>query len=367
MKFFSIKLIILIKIFFISLPGFADNNLRNLPHLENFIKTLENDQKGLQGGAIAILYKGNVIYKNTFGYCHERETLITSKTLFPLASVSKTVAATAIALLDDRNEIDIEKNYLLSFLHHKVNLKNILNHTTGYLLTGNRQIEDGMERGQILKKIIQQKPACKPNNCYFYSNILFSTAEEILNINNTNLANAISQLSSVLNLKELQVLPIKPDSNIAYPHIEKKNIIKALPFPPYYPKAAPASAGVFASIDNMIELLKLQSGYRPDLISQETLNKLFTPYIINDDLKKFPLTWPIPLTEIDSYYGLGWRILKAKPYPNKDLIFHSGYINGIVSFVGFIPSEETGIIILLNQTSKFAFQKGIDFWKVFLK
>ncbi|WP_228368853.1 hypothetical protein [Rickettsia peacockii] len=29
---------------------------------------------------------------------------------------------------------------------------------------------------------------------------------------------------------------------------------------------------------------------------------------------------------IESYYALGWRILKVKGCSNKDLIFHSGYI-----------------------------------------
>ncbi|WP_016769827.1 hypothetical protein [Rickettsia sibirica] len=43
---------------------------------------------------------------------------------------------------------------------------------------------------------------------------------------------------------------------------------------------------------------------------------------------------------IESYYDLGWRILKVKGCSNKDLIFHSGYIiNGINSFIGFIPLE----------------------------
>lgn len=79
------------------------------------------------------------------------------------------------------------------------------------------------------------------------------------------------------------------------------------------------------------------------------------------------MKWPCDRNKIESYYGIGWRILKAKQYPGKDLIFHSGYIGGIRSFIGFIPSEEMGIIILTNQDTKLPVQNGIDFWGAFLK
>ncbi|AFC70628.1 serine hydrolase [Rickettsia australis] len=65
---------------------------------------------------------------------------------------------------------------------------------------------------------------------------------------------------------------------------------------------------------------------------------------------------------IESYYALGWRILKVRGCPNKDLIFHLGYINGINSFIGFIPSEELGIIILVNQKGSFPLKNGLGLW-----
>ncbi|AFC69117.1 serine hydrolase [Rickettsia amblyommatis] len=63
----------------------------------------------LQGGAIAILYKGEVIYKTTFGNQKGNSGVITDKTLFPLASVSKAVSATAIALVVDQESLDFDE------------------------------------------------------------------------------------------------------------------------------------------------------------------------------------------------------------------------------------------------------------------
>ena len=77
---------------------------------------------------------------------------------------------------------------------------------------------------------------------------------------------------------------------------------------------------------------------------------------------KWQPIWPIDQKMIESYYALGWRILKVKGRSNKDLIFHSGYINGINSFIGFIPSEELGIIILVNQEGSFPLKNGLGLW-----
>ena len=85
----------------------------------------------------------------------------------------------------------------------------------------------------------------------------------------------------------------------------------------------------------------------------------------NRDIDTWKINWPCDKKQIESLYGLGWRILKAKNQPGKDLIFHGGCINGIVSFAGFIPSEDVGIVIMLNQKFKVALESGIEFWGEF--
>lgn len=336
--------------------------------LQKFIKNIESKKDKLQGGAIAILHKGQVIYKTTFGKEKGKTgRSITSHTLFPLASVSKTVSATAIALMVDHKALDFDETFKLPYLKNAVNLKNILSHTTGYKFSGNIQIEQGLSRQNLLKKLGNQKPLCKPGECYSYSNTIFSLVEEALNLKNLSLQSIIRQLQIALKTKEIQVVPIDPHMNIAYPHVKEKTKVKSLPFPPYYPKATPAAAGVFASLDGMIEVFKLSFGYRPDLISQKTLEALFTPLIANRDVDKWNIKWLCDRNKIESYYGLGWRILRIKEHLDKDLIFHGGFISGATPFIGFIPSEEIGVIFLINQHSRTPFESGIELWGEFLK
>ena len=344
------------------------------PKLQNFIDKLEPQTELLQGGVIAILYKGQVVYKKIFGYQRgDTGPMITSNTLFPLASLSKPVSTMALALMAKDGTINFDTKFKFFCLKNLVSLKNILSHTTGYQFTGDAQIEQGMTRQKLLETLKCQKPKYKPGQSYSYSNTTFSLVEEILNTKKLNLQFAIQKLRTSLNTNGIQIIPIDPNMEVAYPHFKnetKKNTpAKILPFPRYYPKTVPAAAGVFASIDGMIEFFKLSFGYRPDLISPKTLSYLQTPIITNHFINRWKkyIGWPYSRNKIKSYYGLGWRILKNDKYPEKDLIFHSGHISGINSFIGFIPAEEIGIIILVNQNSCFPIQSGLGFWGEFLK
>ncbi len=349
---------------------FANPSIKII-NLNNFTEKLEAEQDQIAGGAVAIIYKGQVIYKHTFGHEKDKNSPpITSSTLFPLASVSKPVSATAIALMVSQGILNLEEKYNIPFLQFPVNLKNILGHTTGYRFSGNIEIEHGEKRNRILQALKLQYPTCQPGDCYFYSNTTFSLLEEALNTKNLDLPSAIEKLRSALNTDGIQVVPLPSNMRVAYPHAPSSRyqfLKKVLPFPAYYPKAAPAAAGVFASLDGMIEIFKLNFGYRPDLISNKTLEQFHQPIIANRDIARWHTKWPIPVSKIESYYGVGWRILKAKAYPEKQLIFHSGTISGIKTFIGFIPAEDIGIIILTNETSDFCFRYGINFWSKFLR
>ena len=343
----------------------------NLPYkLQDFISTLEEDTKNLQGAAIAILYKGNLAYQATFGYRKDKIGIINAQTLFPLASVSKPVSAMAIALLIDSGILSLDQTLVTSYLKREINLTHILSHTTGYHFPGNPQIESGMQRHKLLELLKHEQPKCSPGACYRYSNTTFSLVEEILNTKQLSLNHAIQNLQMALGTDGIQTVPIDPGIAIAHPHIQhyksKKKITKklrSLPLPPYYPKATPAAAGIFASLDGMVEVFKLSFGYRPDLISQTTLNKFYTPVISNRDTDKWNMDHlPCSRKNIKSYYGLGWRILQSKAQPKKDLIYHAGYLAGISSFIGFLPAEEIGLIILVNQNSSIPFRSGIALW-----
>lgn len=277
------------------------------------------------------------------------------------------MAALAIARLVDKGKLSFDQKFTLPWLRHKVSLTHLLSHTTGLgtRFWGNFEIEKGLSRTEILQLLKAERKGCPPGKRYAYTNVIFSLVEDVLKLKKASFQSVIQQLGTGLGTDGIQVMPIDPDAELASPHNDD---LEALPFPPYYPKVVAPAAGVFASLDGMVKLLQLSSGYRPDLISKKMLDRLYTPVLPNNDIVKWAIKiqFPFNLNQIESYYGLGWRIVKAKKYPGKELIFHGGYIEGIRSFIGFIPSEDVGIVILVNQNSKMPLQAGLDFWGDFL-
>jgi beta-lactamase class C len=202
--------------------SFAKSYLSKEQKLRQFILKLESEQDQIQGGAIAILDHGRVVYKKTFGYERTKTNPITSKTLFPLASVSKAVSATAIALMVEDGELKLDEKYKLAYLHNPISIRNILGHTTGYNFSGNSEIEDGYNRTRLLKTLELQQPKCNPDSCYRYSNLTFSLIEDVLNTKNLSLHYAIEKLCTALNTKGIQIEPLAPGASVAYPHAMRK-------------------------------------------------------------------------------------------------------------------------------------------------
>lgn len=367
MRQYFIKMVYLVVLACITTHVFAATEVPI--SIQNFINQLEQEKAELQGGAIAILHRGTVVYKTTFGHRQGDLGPINNKTLFPLASVSKVVTAAALSLMVERGELNLREKFKLPSLQNPVTFTQLLSHTTGYNYSGNPEIEKGLSREHIFTVLKKQKPKCQPERCYRYSNFIFGMVEEALNHKKSSLQQAIDTMNRELRTEEIKILPLASYENIAYPHSEEEidgvKVIKSLPFPPYYPKASPAGAGVFASIDGMIEVYRLKFGYRPDLISGKTLKvmnaiqKATRNNAISNDFN-----WPVERSKIDTYCALGVKVFKIKGQPDKDMFFHPGWIGGINSFIGHVPSSEMGIIILLNQSSKFPVQKGVEFWNV---
>jgi beta-lactamase class C len=329
--------------------------------IERFIQKLEKEKAALQGGALAILSGGRVSYQTTFGYQRALEGPITPQTLFPLASVSKPITAMLIGLLQQKKILTFDAEWKVNPLKHPVTLRHLLSHTSGYPFSGNRYIERWMPRPKILQVLEKQKPISKPGESYFYSNMFFSLVEDILQLKERTFKGELAHLRKLLGIEGLQVVPLDPSFEVAYPHRKKRT----LRFPAAYPKVVPSAGGVFASLDAMIEILKVQSGHRPDLLSPDIIQQMTTPQITTEDIKEWGLEWPYPCENLETYSALGWRILRLKTHPEKAMVSHSGCLAGISTFVGFIPSQDVGIIILINEETKLALQTGIDFWAAF--
>ncbi len=310
----------------------------NAQTIDELIQSVEAGSGDFHGFAFAVIKDGKIIHKSTGGYCKYGEnTPITSKTLFPLASVSKSITALSVMKLVNEGHVNLDEEFAFAYLKKPLTIREILNQTTGYKFRGNKELESGVNRNQFLEEIKKQNIKC--NGCYFYSNALFSLTDEILQQKKLSLSYAIKNFRESLGTNEIQLSPVDKKLPIASRH-DLRHV-----YPNYgnYQLVAGAAAGVYASLDAMIEVLKVISGKRNDIISDSNLQQLFTQYSENDDIFKWGIHLP---AKVISHYGLGFRIINNKN--GEAFIFHGGKINGMFAFIGLIPRKNIGIVWMIN-------------------
>lgn len=331
------------------------------PGFKKFITQVQKQAPQMPGYAIAIVVKGEVVYQAVGGSTKPGGPAITAQTLFPLASGSKPVCATLVP----RQQLSFDQAISVPALRTSFPLAQILSHTTGCHESGNLGIEAGDSRDKILAGSGCQKDLTP--GVFYYSNIIYSLLQDALEQGGTPMATQLAGLAADLGVSGQIVLGAGTTTAITYPHIQtKKGQWQALVSPPYYPKVAPAAAGVYASLEGMVAFLKLHLGHAPEVLSKDELAPLHQAVVEATDTAKFEFKWPYAASKLLHGYGHGWRTLQFKDNPATRLVYHGGFLRGVTMFVGFMPEQDVGIVILTNAARHFALYTGLRFWSLVL-
>lgn len=307
-----------------------------LDHYDKFFKTNFNVSE-CPGAAVVIVKDSTIIYKKGFGVKQiNTQDSVDVNTVFRIASLSKGVTAVLAGNMADRDELRWNqriKESLMSFrLKNKeqaerLTIRHLLSHTSGlYKYTYSKLINRGMSIDQIIREFRNKGVVTKEGTEYEYQNAMFSVIEKVMEKQ--------TQKPFTVLLKERVFDPanmtnssstfnkISQNSNVALPHkwnhYSKKYYLTDL-HKNYYNVAA--AGGVNASISDMGEYLKVLLGYRPDIISKESLSDIFNPVICTSEKDTYVNLWD---GVTDSYYGMGWRILD---YRGRRVIYHGGNVN----------------------------------------
>ncbi len=120
-------------------PQITDNS-RDEEELNDFIQTVMTNNL-IPGVSVSIVKNEHIVWQNHFGYANiDENILVNENTLFMLASVSKTITATALMQLFENGLFDIDDDinvYLPfsvshpDFLNAPITFKMLLSHTSG--------------------------------------------------------------------------------------------------------------------------------------------------------------------------------------------------------------------------------------------
>ncbi len=313
------------------------------------------------GAAVAIIKNGNILLLKGYGKKNTKEeALIDKNTVFRIASVSKGFAGVLAGVLVEDSLLNWEtkvSEYLPSFaLRDTLNskdlaLKNILSHTTGLPRHAYTDLIEGNATFEEMVTDIQKLHLIGPVGKYYsYQNVIYSLFSDIAEkvteqpyeqlmynklFKPLGMQNASVSFDSIIN-----------NPNHAVPHIKTTRGWRPRKISKNYYNVIPA-AGVNASITDMAQWLKATMGRFPEVISEETLQQLYTP-VVETPRRRYRRHWP-KLKKAN--YGFGWRIFD---YEDEKVIYHGGYVNDYRAEIGFDLKNNIGVVVLTNGPCKLA-------------
>ena len=317
-------------------------------------------QKSIPGAAYVIVDGDQVIAMNTYGVrVKGKKGKVDRNTVFRLASVSKTFAASMATVLEHEKKFDWddrvvryvpELRFKTPSLSKQLQVQHLLSHSSG--LTPNAYddyLEDNKPLSKILPKFANIDPRCTPGKCYGYQNVLFSLIEDVIL--------KATGVSYERQLKDRFFAPLKMDNasvgwesfmasdNRAAPHIQTGKGWRPVKVEREYYLAAPA-AGVNASISDMAQWLKAQMGYYPKVLSPAVIDDMTTERVVTKRHMRHRI-WRDHLSHAG--YGLGWRLYTMG---DDRVIYHGGWVAGFRAAVAYSEKQKIGIAILMNAESR---------------
>ena len=311
----------------------------------------------IPGMSIAVLHRGNVKYKNSYGFANlEYAVPVTSESSFKIASLTKPITAIAIIQLMEKKLISLDtpaSHYLNSLPKkwHTITVRQLLSHTSGLadyfqspdwswrnswrLDLNHEEFIKMNEKSPMLFKPGEKMKYCNTNYYLLgmliekltgkrYSEYLVNHIFEPLEMTNSRLDNAKAIIANRVSGYTLEDGELKnaefTSDTWAY-----------------------SEGGVITTIE---DLAKLESSlYTEKLIKRKNLELMWTPTKLNDGgiaiLGDNGAGKP-------NYYGLGWAI---SDYKNHKLILAGGNKPGYTcTFFRFIDDDLT-VIILSNLSS----------------
>ncbi|HEY9681442.1 MAG TPA: serine hydrolase [Oculatellaceae cyanobacterium] len=307
------------------------------------------------GMAIAIVYKDAVVFVKGYGV---RSTATTDKidpdTVFQLASVSKSLAATAVASLVGEGKIswdskicDLDPAFAMydPWVTSQLTVRDLFAHRSGLPDHAGDPLEDlGFDRAQVLHRLRFQKPDSSLRAHYAYTNFgLTEGAVAAARAYDTSWEDVCqSRLYAPLGMNSTSSRhsDFVARTNKAQLHVlvDGKWVAKNH----RDPDAQSPAGGASASVNDLAKWMRMHlAGGKfegKQIIAAAPLAEAYRPHMF---------THYSPITGLPEFYGLGFNV--GYDREGRLHLSHSGgFAMGAATNFQMIPSENLGICVLTN-------------------
>jgi len=325
--------------------------------LDSFItRALKEFQ--VPGAAVAVVRDGKVALVKGYGVRDVTKAgAVDENTIFQLASVTKTLTATAAATVVDQGKLDWDKpifNYLPEFVGYDPYMtrwlteRDLLAQRTGWpAFTGDQLDSFGYDRAEILWRLRFFKPRYSLREVAQYSNPGFFVAGEVAarcakkswnDLVEQSLFKPLEMSRSGTVIKALQ----DPNATAAHALVDGKIAVVE---PSELDVTGAASSGTSTAADvSKLMLMFLNKGMYNEkrILKPGTIEEIFKRSMVSAiDFTDLP-----PISDKTGfYYGLG---VGSYDYAGHQIIEKGGALAGVRTIIVLVPDKDAGIVILAN-------------------
>ena len=321
--------------------------LQGIEKTDDLLNSLIKEKK-IPGLAITVLNKGELFFQKGYGYAdlESKNKVDPTRTIFRIASVSKNIAATALAHMVKEGLIDLDASlyqYVPYFPNKKYDftIRQLAGHTAG--IRGYRGKEYGLNESYSIKDSLRifkdDNLLFKPGTNYHYNSfdwVLISLAmqeasgipfEEYVQekvLKPLDLQNTFSEFIGSSSKIELKL-----DELATFYSRKRTGFRKAIPVNNRYKLAG---GGYLSTSD---DIAKFGQAYLDNgVLDKAVISEFLTSENINGN---------------PTYYGLGWQVSEDK----KGRAFYGHVGNGVGGYSNLFiyPKEQMVFSILINCTN----------------
>ncbi|MEN8191182.1 MAG: serine hydrolase [Bacteroidota bacterium] len=356
-KMWSFNLFIFLIIAF---SNFTYAQIESLKDLDSYIENAR-EEWNIPGLAVALVKDGEVVYKKGFGVRELNQNgQVDVNTVFSVASNTKAFTATAVGILVQDGRLSWDDpiiKYIPNFqmydpeVTRKITIRDFLSHKSGLgLWAGDLTWWDSnYDRDEVIYRMRYQKPVAELHEKYIYCNLGYLVVGELvakvsgMTYDEFIKKHFFDKLDMKRSLTTVSELPNM--ENVAVPHSSVDG--KIMPISQLNVDNCAPAAAIVTSVNDLTHWVKLQlsngmyNGKR--LVEESIIEETRKPHsIIN--LSKWYKEKLNPVTNI-SAYGLGWRLYDFR---GEFIVEHTGGLDGMLSYVGFMPEKNVGVIMTTN-------------------
>ena len=313
------------------------------------------ERDDMMGLAVAVVENGQIRFAKGYGKTEANGQDVTTATRFRWASVSKGLAGTLAAQLDQDGTLSLDNPVstyhttlrLPGFGERKATVRDLLAHRLGLVSNAYDNKLEGGELPETIRGMFSDlKLMCPVAECHGYQNVAFDTITEIFQ-ETTGMDYASLVQQRVFNPLGMSTASVTYEglvrsSDYAKPYSWRGGKLSPDRITmPYFRVAA--AGGVSSSIEDLARYMQAQMGLRPSVFDSQALRISHEPVV---ETAREARGMGRRFERIhDAEYALGWRVYD---YEGHRVVGHRGAVRGYRALIMFDPRLNTGVVALWN-------------------